>query len=60
MRLVVSSFWLPITDGGLVLIASKDIGRDWLLAGRHLHQFVGCFIESSRNVIEFEAVKLVL
>jgi hypothetical protein len=47
-------------DRGLVLIAGKDVGRDWLSAERHLRQFIGCFVKPSGNVIEFEAIKLVL
>jgi hypothetical protein len=53
-------FWLLIIDGGLVLIDRKDAGWDWILARHHLSQFIGCFVKSSGNVIEFEAIELVL
>jgi hypothetical protein len=47
-------------DRGLELVAGKDAGRDRLLVGRHLCWCVGCFIVPSRDVVKFEAVKLVL
>jgi hypothetical protein len=43
-----------------MLIASKDASQDWLSVERHLRQFVGGFVESSGNAIEFEAIELVL
>jgi hypothetical protein len=50
-------FRLLVADRGLVLIASKDSGRDGLAARRHFCQCVGCFIEPSWDVVKFETVK---
>jgi hypothetical protein len=43
----------------LVLIASKEVGRDRLAARRHFRQCVSCFIEPSWDVVKFETVELV-
>ena len=43
-----------------MLIAGEDTRRHRLLAGRHLVQCVGLFVEPPQDVIEFEAIKLVL
>jgi len=42
------------------LIAGKDACRDWLLAGCCFRERVGCFVETPWDVVEFEAVELVL
>jgi hypothetical protein len=44
----------------LVLTAGKDAGQNWLSVECHLCQFIGYFVKPSRNVTEFEAIKLVL
>ena len=43
-----------------MLIASEDTYRHRLLAGCHLRQHVGHLIEPPQDVIEFEAIELVL
>ena len=59
-RPITGLFWLLTADQGLVLIASEDAHWHWLSAGRRLHQCVGCLVETPRDVIELETIKLVL
>ena len=53
-------FWLLIADRGLVLITGEDARRHQLSVGRCFHQRVGRLVETPQDVIELEAVELVL
>ena len=53
-------FRLLVADRGFVLIAGEDAYRHRLSAGRCIRQRVGRLIETTRDVIELEAVELVL
>ena len=43
-----------------MLIAGEDAHGHWLLAGRRFRQHVGHLIETPRNVVELEAIELVV
>ena len=43
-----------------MLIAGKDASQDWLSARRHLCQLTSYLIEPSGDVVELEAIELVL
>ena len=47
-------------DRGLVLIAGEDARRHRLSVGLRLRQCVGHLVETPRDVIELEAIELVL
>jgi hypothetical protein len=59
-QFVLGPIWLLVADRGLILIASKDAGRNGLAARRHFCQCVGCLVEPSWDVVKLEAVELVL
>ena len=43
-----------------MLVTSEDAYWHWLSAGCCFQKYVGCLIEVPRDVIEFEAIELVL
>ena len=49
-----------IVNRGLMLMAGEDVHWHWLLARHRFCQCVGHLVETPRNVVELEAIKLVL
>jgi hypothetical protein len=43
-----------------MVVAGEDAKQDRLAARRHFCQLVGCLVESSRDVVELEAIELIL
>jgi hypothetical protein len=43
-----------------VLVTGKDTDQDQILVGHYLYQLVGRLVEPSEDVVELEAVELVL
>lgn len=49
-----------MADCWLQLIAGEDSGRDWLPSRHHFSQCIGGLVVALRDVVEFEAVELIL
>ena len=43
-----------------MLVTREDAGRDWLSVGCHLCHCVGCFVKPPWDVVELEAIELIL
>ena len=57
---ITGLFWPLVVNRGLVLIAGEDACWHWLSTGHCFCKCIGHLVEASWDVIEFEAVKLVL
>ena len=57
---ITGLFWPLVVNRGLVLIAGEDAHWHQLSIGRYFCQRVGCLIETPWNVVELEAIELVL